>query len=210
MTESILYFISVGSLLGLSAGFSPGPLLALVLTQTIKYNRTEGIKVAISPLITDLPIILVTFFVFSEIAEFDLVLAIISFIGAAFVAYLGIESMRTKAIHVSPFIGFNSESLKKGVITNFLSPHPYLFWASVGMPLVFKAHGVNIITAILFFTAFYVFLIGSKILIAIIVSRTKVFINQKIYVNVMRVLGLALIIFAILFFLDGLNYFISK
>jgi threonine/homoserine/homoserine lactone efflux protein len=207
MTESVLYFIGVGSLLGLSAGFSPGPLLALILTQTIKHNKTEGVKVAISPLITDLPIILVTFFVFTQIAQFDLILAAISFVGGTFVAYLGIESIKTKAINVSPDAGFSSDSLKKGVITNFLSPHPYLFWASVGMPLVFKALDVNMLTVILFFTSFYVFLLGSKVLIAIVVERTKSFIKPKAYITIMRVLGLALILFSLLLLYDGLKYF---
>jgi len=44
----------------LSSGLSPGPLLTLDLTQIIKHNRAEGIMVAISPMITDLPIILIS------------------------------------------------------------------------------------------------------------------------------------------------------
>jgi len=78
LTNSMLQFLSIALVLGLSAGLSPGPLLTLVITQTIKYNKTEGIKVAISPLITDLPIVLLALFVFQQLAESDLILAIIS------------------------------------------------------------------------------------------------------------------------------------
>jgi len=81
-------FISAGIILGLSSGLSPGPLLTLVLTQTIKHNRVEGIKVALSPLVTDFPIILITVLILGRLAQFDLFLAIISFIGAIFLAYL--------------------------------------------------------------------------------------------------------------------------
>lgn len=205
ITENTLEFIAAGSLLGFSAGFSPGPLLTLVLTQTIKHNKTEGIKVAISPLITDLPIILLTIFVFVELSQFNTILAIISFVGGAFVAYLGIESIRTKGLNID-IQGSKTESLKKGIITNFLSPHPYLFWATVGTPFIFKAMGISLMTAILFLASFYVFLIGSKITIAIIVARTKSFIGQKSYVLIMRLLGIALLIFSILFFYEGIEY----
>ena len=50
--------VSAGLVYGLSAGFSPGPLMALVISQTLKHGIREGAKVAVAPLITDLPIIL--------------------------------------------------------------------------------------------------------------------------------------------------------
>ena len=46
-------FIVMGAIFGFAAGISPGPLLTLVITETIKHNKTEGIKVALAPLITD-------------------------------------------------------------------------------------------------------------------------------------------------------------
>lgn len=205
MTENTLHFISLGILLGVSAGFSPGPLLTLVLTQTIKHNRKEGIKVAISPLFTDLPIILIALFIFNSISEFDSILAIISFTGGIYVAYLGIESLRIKGLNID-IQDSKSESIKKGIIANFLNPSPYLFWATVGTPLIFKALKVNLYSAVLFLISFYILLIGSKIMIAFIVAKTKVFINQRIYLIIMRVLGIALLTFSLMFFYDGIKY----
>lgn len=205
LTESTFHFLTAGILLGMSAGFSPGPLLTLVIAQTIKHNKAEGIKVAISPLITDLPIILIALFVFDRLSQFDIALAIISFAGGAFIAYLGFESLKTKELNLE-IQDTKSDSIKKGVIANFLNPSPYLFWAAVGTPLIFKAFEINLLTAILFLTSFYTFLIGSKITIAIIVARTKVFIGQRLYISIMRILGIALLIFSVLFFYDGINY----
>lgn len=205
MTDNTLHFISIGILLGLSAGFSPGPLLTLVISQTISHNRKEGIKVAISPLITDLPIILIALLIFNELSKFDLILAIISFAGGIFVAYLGIESLKIKRLNFD-LRDSKSDSIKKGIIANFLNPSPYLFWTTVGMPLLFKAFKINLITAILFLVSFYVLLIGSKVLIAYIVARTKTFINQKMYVIIMRFLGIVLLLFSLMFFYDGMKY----
>ena len=205
MIDSTLHFMIVGILLGVSAGFSPGPLLALVLSQTIKHNRKEGIKVAISPLITDLPIILIAVLIFNRLSEFDLILAIISFIGGIYVAYLGVESLRIKGLNID-VQDSKSDSIKKGVIANILSPSPYLFWATVGTPIIFKALKINLISSILFLISFYILLIGSKVMIAIVIAKTKIFINQKTYVVVMRILGIVLLAFSLMFFFDGIKY----
>ncbi len=198
-------FISAGVLLGLSSGLSPGPLLTLVLTQTIRHNRAEGIKVALSPLITDLPIILITVLIMGRLSRFGIFLAIISFVGAIFLAYLGVESLRSKELNLE-VRDSKSGSLKKGIIANFLNPSPYLFWTTVGTPLLLKAYKTDLLTSILFMVLFYVFLIGSKAVVAFLVDRTKQFINQKVYLILMRILGIALLIFSLIFLYDAVKY----
>ena len=49
-----------GAFLGLSCGLAPGPLLALLLAQTLRHGPGEGCKVALAPLFTDAPIIVAT------------------------------------------------------------------------------------------------------------------------------------------------------
>ena len=43
--------------LGLAAGFAPGPLLVLVISETLQHSTRAGIKVAFAPVITDLAIV---------------------------------------------------------------------------------------------------------------------------------------------------------
>ena len=196
---AILKFVGMGAVLGLTAGMSPGPLLTLVITETLNHNRREGIRIAVSPLFTDIPIILVSLFVFSSLDQFNLILGIISMLGGIFVAYLGYETIKTRELTVGN-VYIQSTSLKKGIITNFLSPHPYLFWVTVGAPLALKAFETNIPTLILFFLSFYFFLIGSKISVALLVAKSKVFLKNKIYLFVMRILGISLFLFSFFLF----------
>jgi threonine/homoserine/homoserine lactone efflux protein len=51
--------LASGVLLGLSCGLAPGPLLALLLAQTLWHGPREGCKIALTPLVTDAPIIVV-------------------------------------------------------------------------------------------------------------------------------------------------------
>ena len=120
----MIEFISTGTLLGLAAGFSPGPLLVLVISETLRHNVKEGVKVSIAPIITDVPIILVSLFVLTQLSNFSILLGIISILGGFFVLYLGYESFRTKGVELK-LEEQSSNALKKGVITNTLNPHPY-------------------------------------------------------------------------------------
>ena len=200
----MLTFLSTGIILGLSAGIAPGPILALVISETLNHDKRAGIKVALAPIITDLPIIVLTMFILSKLSGFHTILGIISLMGGCFILYLGFESIRTRGMNVN-LQNTKPKSLQKGIIVNLLSPHPYLFWISVGGPLTVKALQQNIFSAILFITSFYVLLVGSKIVLAITVSKSKSFLTAKTYIYIMRFLGLLLVILAIFLFWDGLK-----
>ena len=205
MFESLGYLI-FGVTMGLAAGISPGPLLTLVISETIKHSKKEGIIIASAPAVTDVPIILVSLGVLAKLSSSDMILGIISILGAFFIGYLAYGSIRVKGLDFHP-TGAKAQSLKKGIIANLLNPHPYLFWITIGAPKMISAYEVNIIAPVLFISGFYVFLIGSKIMVAIIVDKSKTFLKSKAYIYIIRGLGIILLIFAVLFLKESLGYF---
>ena len=200
----MLSFLITGTILGLSAGFAPGPLLALVISETMEHGVRAGIKVALAPILTDLPIIIVTIFILAKLSDFQPVLGIISIIGALFILYLGINNLRTKGIELD-LDKSAPRSFQKGIIVNALSPHPYLFWFSVGGPITIKATDHNLLAAISFIGSFYVLLLGTKIVLAILVGKSRTFLMGNRYIFTMRLLGFILILLAGILFRDGLH-----
>jgi len=196
--------LSAGIVLGLSAGFSPGPLLTLVISQSLKHGIKEGIKVAIAPLITDLPIILISIFVLARLANFRTVLGIISLIGGLFVLYLAYESFHTSRLRIN-IQDAEPRSLRKATVVNALNPHPYLFWFSIGAPTIIKTWKENPFTAVAFVAGFYICLTGSKVFTAALVSTSRRLFIGKTYLYLMRTLGILLLLFALLLFRDGIN-----
>ena len=81
-------FLSAGILLGLAAGFAPGPLLVLVISETLRHNIKAGIKVSIAPLITDIPIIAISLLVLNRLANFKAILSCISIFGGLFLSFI--------------------------------------------------------------------------------------------------------------------------
>lgn len=194
----------MGSFLGFTAGISPGPLMALVISETLQHGSKEGFKVAFSPLITDLIIISSVMFILLYLEKQNSVIALISLSGALYLIHLGIASLKTKNIDYD-ISGQKKKSLRKGILANFLSPHPYLFWITIGGPILFNTLKVNVLTAVLFVAGFYSFLVGSKIMIAFFTGRYRSFLKNKYYLYTIRGLGIAYFVFALFFIQQGLK-----
>jgi threonine/homoserine/homoserine lactone efflux protein len=195
-------FLSAGIVLGLSAGFSPGPLMTLVITQTLRHGIREGVKVALAPLVTDLPIILAAAFLLTRLANYHAVLGVISLIGGLFVLVLAWEGIRTGGVDTSPRAA-DLQSLGRGIIVNLFSPYPYLFWLTVGAPMIIKGWAASPFRAGAFVAGFMVCLVGAKIVIAVTAGKSRQLLSGPAYRYIMRALGALLLIFAVLLFRDG-------
>jgi len=53
-----LQLLATGIAFGSAGGLSPGPTMTLVVAQTLRHGLREGLKVAIAPLLTDAPIVI--------------------------------------------------------------------------------------------------------------------------------------------------------
>lgn len=200
----MLTFLTTGIILGLSAGFAPGPLLALVVSETLQHDMRAGIKVAFAPVLTDLPIIALSLLILTKLSGFQNFLGIISIIGACFIIYLGIKNITIKDVQLSNNTALE-RSLLKGILVNTLSPHPYLFWLTVGGPMTIRALDLGLVAAGIFVLSFYLLLVGSKILLAILVGRTRTFLQGTTYIFTIRLLGVILILLAGYLLREGLH-----
>lgn len=199
----MLEIVSLAVILGLSAGFSPGPLLTVVISETLQGGFWSGCKVAMAPIITDLPIILIALFIIGRISNSSMVLAGISFFGALFVANLGVKNIQTQGMEISH--QRENKSFINGIITNLLSPHPYLFWLTVGVPIMSRAMKQSPLLVILFLLIFYFLLVGSKIVLALIVDKSRSFLAGRAYAIIMKILGGLLCLLALFLFWEGIK-----
>ena len=193
-------------LLGLTAGISPGPLILLTVSETLRYGRNAGLKVALSPIITDIPIILISFFLIKYAGEYEPVLGIISLCGSLFILFLAHETIFSGKKLTSEAGSEKSHSLKKCISANFLNPHPYLFWLTVGSSYIMKAKTSGIFTIAGFIAIFYICLLSSKIIAVFLTLKTRHFLESKAYRVVIRLIGILLLVLAAVLMKQGLEY----
>jgi threonine/homoserine/homoserine lactone efflux protein len=197
---------TIGIVLGLAAGLTPGPLLALTIAQTLKYGIAEGMKVAMAPLVTDAPIVILALWLLFSMRSADIILGVLSLAGCLYISYLALENLRAKPVKIEG-VQTAPRSLTKAVVANALNPSPYLFWMTVGGPLILRQGNERIAPAISFLVFFYLCLVGSKIVLSLITGRFKDFLTGRLYLFILRALGIALLFFAVLLLKDALMFF---
>ena len=153
---SLLTFFIQGAALGLSAAASPGPFQTYLISESLSGGWRRGAPLAFAPLITDLPIILFSLFILNQMPPYFL--RIISLAGGLFVFYLawGLWRSWRQSAGMEEFEPARpGSSLPRGVIVNFLSPGPYLYWGLITGPILLSALKQSALDAASFLVGFY-------------------------------------------------------
>lgn len=204
-----------GMAFGLSAGVTPGPLLALVIAQTLAHGPREGGKVALAPLLTDTPIVLAAILLTRSAAGHGPILGTITLCGSTFLLSCALGCLRFRPPGSGPDGKEGQrparapDSIRKGVLANFLNPGPYLFWMTVGAPLALESLSIGWPTLASFLGAFSLTICAAKFGVALLTWRSGPVLGSRGYVLVMRALGVMLLIYAGLFVRDGLRLLFS-
>ncbi len=179
--------------LGFTAGISPGPLLTVVITSTLERGFGAGVRVAIAPALTDGPIIAIALLVLKDLPT-DWLRGITT-AGGAFVIWIGIQTVRSARheLRLGDEPGSSMRDLGRGVLVNLLNPHPWLFWLTVGGPLLIAAWRDGILWAAGFLAVFYGLIVGCKIVLAWITARGRRFLTGAWYRRVLAASGTLLI-----------------
>jgi threonine/homoserine/homoserine lactone efflux protein len=203
-------FLWKGILLGLHAGISPGPVTTLLITESLLHGRRAGMRIAFVPVLTDLPVIgviipLLYYLTFDALA----VIGIISMVGAVILCGLSYESLSvTESRYEQGKVA--RISLLKAVGVNFFNPNLYLYWITICGPLAVSALSYGWSILLLFLITFYISITSVKLLLSWTVGSVRHTLNLKVIIGINRVLGMAMLVFAILFFYQGLQKLVSS
>ncbi len=202
MDAQLLDLVSRGALLGLAAGFSPGPLTVLVVGETLRHGLRAGLQIAIAPLLTDIPIILLAALLLEQLTGSPRAFGVVSIAGGVFLLWLGYGSLRVGPVAL-PLEASPPRSIRKGIAINLLNPNPYVFWTGVGVPTLLSAREISWAHAAAFLGAFLLFIVGSKAILARLVDGSRAFMQGRIYLGIMRLLGALLVVYGVLLLRDG-------
>ena len=163
-----MQYLLLGLGLGVGAGLAPGPLLALVITTALSRGFRPALRVAFVPLVSDSVIVVLSVFVVHALPT--RATGVLGVVGGLFVLWLGIEALRELPAELEAAPSSGTVEFRKGVLVNLLSPHPWLFWLTVGGPILVAAWASNPVAGVAFLVSFYAVLVGSKVVIAAVVS----------------------------------------
>ncbi len=166
-----MQYAVLGLTLGLGAGLAPGPLLALVITTALTRGFPAALRVSLVPLVSDTVIVVASLFVVHSLPT--RATGVLGVVGGVFVVWLGVEALREKPAEVEAAPPDVNVQFRKGVLVNLLSPHPWLFWLTVGCPILVAAWAESPPAAVAFLVCFYAVLVGSKVVVSAVVAASR-------------------------------------
>lgn len=183
-------------------------MLTLVVRESMHNGFGAGLRVAVAPLLTDGPIIALIAIPFWLIADPAPLLAVLSLLGGGYLGYLAFAGLQVRPLSV-PDQAMVRGALWRGVLANLLNPNPYLFWLTIGLPALNRLWADSRPAAVGFMLVFYTGLVGSKMLLAWLSGRGRRFFRPWLYVWTLRILALALLVYAFIFIRSGVRWIID-
>lgn len=198
MTEALALALAYG----LSAGIAPGPLLALVITASLKEGTRAGLAVAAAPLLTDVVVIAVALTALEAFSERTL--GVVGLLGAALVLRIAWDTFRdagtadpmADAERAKPVR--RGRYLRRGALVNALSPHPALFWLTIGGPTAVRLDDhEGAWSAAVFVGGFVATVVVAKAVVAVLVGSARRRVTGRVYHGVLRTTAVLLAALAV-------------
>lgn len=202
----MLTFLVLGAGIGFVSGVSPGPVLTLVVTETLKGGWLRGAAVAAGPLLADGPIILVAVAIMNQLPPaFE---PAMSLIGGVFLLYLAVTAAMNARQAALP--SDQRLSARGGLITGLLAralgPHPYLFWFLVGGPTLIQAKQLGWWAIVAFLVGYYITIVGSNVGLALALHRWIGLLSLRVYRAILLLASLILAAYSIVLVGRAVDY----
>jgi len=174
----VFSYLLQGLALGATAAAQPGPFQAFLLGLVTRNGWRQALPAALAPLISDGPIILLVLLTLTRMPA--AALAVLRLAGGFFLLYLAWGAWSAfraaSAMTSAPGRTIAAEpmwrALLKAALMNFLSPSPYIYWATITGPILITAWRDAPLLGMAFLVGFYLALIGGLALFILLSGLT--------------------------------------
>jgi threonine/homoserine/homoserine lactone efflux protein len=145
-------YLILGMTYAFAAAVQPGPLQTYLISQTLSQGWRRALPAALSPLLSDGPIILFVLLVLSRVPAW--LTQGLRCAGGVLLLYMAVMAVRAWRAYDPEDVGrapSGRQTLLRAAAVNLLSPGPYLGWSLIMGPLLLKgwreapAHGIALI-----------------------------------------------------------------
>lgn len=194
--------------MGLAVAAVPGPIIILMIAETLRKGYGAGLSVVLGPITVDALVMIPLAMILQTALVLKPVQIGIGLAGSAFLVFLGYNTIQQAygepmklpdATSSSNNQGVFLGSYRKSLVAHLLNPFGYVFWVTVGSSFIKQAvSSVGLVGAVLFPVSFW---LGALVIEAIALffsGKGKEVLSSAAYRTVLYVCGVILVAFGIL------------
>jgi len=186
--------VLTATLLGLFGGLAPGPYTTMVAATGLERGFRTAVPIAMAPLLTDLPPLLVALLVVPRLD--GVALSFLGLCGGAVISMVGVRFLRAHR-GGKGFVGPldpKAQSVRLGHVltTSTLSPAPWIFWFVAGAPLFVIQLRASWPRAAVFLIVLFTVNVGSALTLAWMTSQARQVLAPANRRRILFVAGIAL------------------
>ncbi len=154
------YYLLLGISYAFAAGIQPGPLQTYFISQTLKNGWKKTLPATLAPLISDIPIAILTLFILKSVPEnFTFFLRLAGGLFLLYLAYKAFKSWNKYDLNQETSELSGKQTLYGAIVVNLLNPNPYLGWSLIMGPLLLEGWKIAPLNGITLIFGFYLTLI---------------------------------------------------
>ena len=191
--------ILAGLVLGTIAALAPGPYTTMVVGTSIERGFRPAAKLALTPLVTDVPPMVVTAFLLDRLNW--TALTMIGLAGGTVVAAIGLRYVvrhGNRRVSETSLADGQSAEFWHVAVSGLLSPAPWLFWLVVASPLMLRGLSQSWLEGGLFAGLLFATNMGTATALAWAASHGARLMTPRFRRRTLRVVGSFLMIAGVL------------
>lgn len=212
---SLFFIFGTSFVVGLSGAVTPGPLLALNITEAARRGFWAGPLLVLGHAIIELVLVIALAWGLSQILGSSLVAGIIGVVGGLFLMWMSYSLFRqarhqTLPVGANPQGGYSTRRLVlAGVVVSVANPFWLLWWATVGTTYLLWSLTVGIVGVALFYVGHILSDLGWYSLVSLLIAKGRRLMSNRVYRGLLGICGIALLGLGSYFLVSGAMFLAS-
>jgi threonine/homoserine/homoserine lactone efflux protein len=194
--------------MGLAVAAMPGPIIILMIAETLRKGYLAGLSVVLGPITVDALVMIPLAMILQTALVLKPVQIGIGVAGSVFLVFIGYNTIRhaygepvkvPDAESSSNGQSIFLSSYRKSLVAHLLNPFGYVFWVTAGSSFIKQAiSSVGLVGAVLFPVSFWLGALVIEVIALFFSARGKEVLSSAAYRTVLYACGIILVSFGIL------------
>lgn len=212
---SLLFIFGTSFVVGLSGSVTPGPLLAINISEAARRGFWAGPLLIAGHAIAELLLVIALAWGLSQILGNSLVAGIIGVVGGLVLVWMAYSLLRQSRSQELPTGAATERRIPThrlvlaGIVVSVANPFWLLWWATVGTTYLVWSLTLGVAGVVLFYVGHIMSDLGWYSLVSLLVAKGRRLMSTRVYRALLGVCGVALLGLGVYFLVSGIRFLVA-